>query len=337
MAEDLRGRVVANGLETLYASDGRKQSETTYHLGVKDGPWREFYDNGNVRIEGRFRRGQKDGLETRYTETGEKSSQCNFHLGQLEGKRIEWTGRQKVYEANFSKNLLDGDLQKWHSNGTLELSAHYCAGTQEGPEQPLVFRRQKILRDQLRGGQANGEYREWFASGQPKYFATFKNGLPEGKFQEWFADGAIKGQGQYSEGSPDGVWKEWYELEDFAGRPLKSDPGGDPPAHQLSAERLYRHGILNGPQLLYHENGQKRLAVTVVDGKREGPYTEWYSNGQVRATGKYHRDQLHGEIDYWYDDGKPWAINNYDRGNPVGHWIEWDRDGKVVTDENRSR
>ena len=168
------------------------------------------------------------------------------------------------------------------------------------------------------------------------HFATFKNGSPDGKFQEWFADGALKGQGQYLEGTPDGAWKEWNELDEYSPKARSADPAGTPPEHQLAAERNYRHGLLHGKQLLYHENGQKRLSVNVVDGKREGPYTEWYANGQVRATGKYRRDQLHGEIDYWYDDGKPWAINNYDRGNPVGHWIEWDRDGKVLTDENGS-
>src|SRR5436190_15676078 len=97
MAEDLRGRVVANGVETLYAADGTKQSETTYHLGVKEGPWREFFGNGKVRIEGNFRRGQKEGVETRYSESGEKSAEINFHDGLLEGKRFDWNGRQKTY------------------------------------------------------------------------------------------------------------------------------------------------------------------------------------------------------------------------------------------------
>ena len=54
MAEDLRGRVVANGVETLYSADGTKQSETTYHFGVKEGPWREFSGNGKVRDRRQF-------------------------------------------------------------------------------------------------------------------------------------------------------------------------------------------------------------------------------------------------------------------------------------------
>jgi hypothetical protein len=95
---------------------------------------REFFDNGKVRIEGSYRRGQKDGLETRYSESGEKASETTFRNGQVDGKRIEWNGKQKTYEADFTKDQLNGTLQKWHSTGTPELAAHYRNGIQEGPE-----------------------------------------------------------------------------------------------------------------------------------------------------------------------------------------------------------
>src|SRR4051794_30140076 len=46
---DARGRVTQNGLETAYFGSGKKQSETTYRDGVKDGPWREYFPNGKVK------------------------------------------------------------------------------------------------------------------------------------------------------------------------------------------------------------------------------------------------------------------------------------------------
>ena len=102
------------------------------------------------------------------------------------------------------------------------------------------------------------------------------------------------------------------------------------PEHPLSGERSFKHGVPQGKQITYHDNGQKQLEVMVDNGKREGPYTEWYPNGQVRSIGRYSQDQLHGEIKYWFDDGRPWAVNNYFKGSPVGHWIEWDEQGNVV-------
>ncbi len=108
MAEDLRGKMVLNGVETRYLPGGKKQSETTYRLGVKDGPWREYYMSGGVKIEGLYKHGQKDGPETVYNDKGQKVSEVTYKEGQHDGKRTEWQGKRKTYEADYDKDRLVG-------------------------------------------------------------------------------------------------------------------------------------------------------------------------------------------------------------------------------------
>ena len=92
--------------------------------------------------------------------------------------------------------------------------------------------------------------------------------------------------------------------------------------------------MLHGRQTTYFRNGQKRLDVNVVDGKREGPYYEWYDNGQVSL--KRHllsrRTARRGRLLVRHRPAL--GIYEYYRGKPKGRWIEWDRDGKVILDED---
>jgi uncharacterized protein len=409
MAQDLLGRMLANGLETRYLPGGKKQTETTYRFGVLDGPWREYYLSGVLKREGRYKHGDKDGPETLYDEKGLKASQINYKEGQREGKSFEWQGNNKVFEGQYEKDRLTGTVQEWYANGTPKSVRHYNkSGALDGQEQTWYPNGQDYIEANYADGLKNGEYQEWFANGKLKYHAFYKQGSPDGKFDEWFADGAPKSSGQYVNGQMDGTWKDWRELTDqelrqfakehpaserqkddsktatsggadskdtdvdlkigaagkagskgrvtdvgdFSKGDLTKDASGDAKAkdsdngnkqagdteedsiprheHPLSGERNFKHGIPQGKQITYHDNGQKQLEVMVDTGKRDGPYTEWYPNGQVRSIGRYFQDQLHGEIKYWFDDGKPWAVNNYFKGTPVGHWIEWDEQGNVV-------
>src|SRR5262245_38473181 len=101
MGEDLRGRAVRHGMEAHFDDKGGKESETSYRFGELDGPWREFYPNGKLKIEGNYRRGKKDGAETLYSDEGQPFKETNYRDDKKNGKAIEWTSGHKVSEADY--------------------------------------------------------------------------------------------------------------------------------------------------------------------------------------------------------------------------------------------
>ena len=178
MAQDLLGRMLANGLETRYFQGGKKQTETTYRFGVMDGPWREYYLSGVLKREGSYKHGEKDGPETLYDYKGLKSSEINYKEGQREGKSFEWQGKNKVFEGQYVKDRLTGAVQEWYGNGTPKSVRHYNkAGALDGQEQSWYPIGQEYIEANYSDGQKNGEYQEWFSNGQMKYHAFYKQGI----------------------------------------------------------------------------------------------------------------------------------------------------------------
>jgi uncharacterized protein len=225
MAQDMRGRMVPNGLETHYGVGGIKLSEVTYRFGVKEGPWRDYYINGKVQAQGNYHHGDKDGVETTYNENGQKASEITYKNGQRDGPKTEWQGPTKVYQAQYDKDRLVGTVQEWYMNGKPKSVRHYKDGLLEGPEQSWYSDGRKYIEAKYSAGEKDGDYREWFQNGQPKYSAEYKHGQPNGKFQEWFDDGALKSTGQYVDGEMDGTWKDWQELPDI--KPKPPEDSGD--------------------------------------------------------------------------------------------------------------
>jgi antitoxin component YwqK of YwqJK toxin-antitoxin module len=50
-----------HGLVTTFREDGSRLAETTYEQGVAHGPYRDYWSNGRLSLEGQYVHGSKDG------------------------------------------------------------------------------------------------------------------------------------------------------------------------------------------------------------------------------------------------------------------------------------
>ena len=55
------GGAVRNGVVTTYRADGTRLAEATYAQGILHGPYRDFWSDGRVSMEGQYRDGLQDG------------------------------------------------------------------------------------------------------------------------------------------------------------------------------------------------------------------------------------------------------------------------------------
>ena len=80
-------------------------------------------------------------------------------------------------------------------------------------------------------------------------------------------------------------------------------------------------GIPHGISTVWDKNGQKRIAILFVRGKREGPYSD-IQNGDL-IVGAYHDDNMVGHWRHWESGGKQLSDANYVDGNFDGLVVVW--------------
>ena len=61
---------------------------------------------------------------------------------------------------------------------------------------------------------------------------------------------------------------------------------------------------LNGPVLMYYDNGQLKAERTYKDAKLDGIYRMYYDNGQVKVEGTYKGDKMDGVFRRYDPHGK---------------------------------
>ncbi len=76
------------------------------------------------------------------------------------------------------------------------------------------------------------------------------------------------------------------------------------PDRQLKEERNYYEGKKHGPQVLYWENGHKKVEFIAKNDVYEGELREWSSSGALFHLGTYINGQEEGPQKMWYENGK---------------------------------
>jgi antitoxin component YwqK of YwqJK toxin-antitoxin module len=78
---------------------------------TEDGPYTEYWDNGNMMVEGNYKDGKPQGIWTEYYEDGQKHSEGGFKDGKRDGDWKVW-----VWECYATKNkdcLKEFHITKW--------------------------------------------------------------------------------------------------------------------------------------------------------------------------------------------------------------------------------
>ncbi|MFP6899347.1 MAG: toxin-antitoxin system YwqK family antitoxin [Opitutales bacterium] len=111
--------------------NGQISALVHFKRGQQDGPWINWWGNGNKMIEGHFQEGKRHGFETRwYFENGQKQSRILYDHDKL----ISATAWKPSGEPCPHTNVLDGFgvLVIYHPNGQKQEQGRYKDGEKEG-------------------------------------------------------------------------------------------------------------------------------------------------------------------------------------------------------------
>jgi antitoxin component YwqK of YwqJK toxin-antitoxin module len=193
--------------------------------GKRDGIWKKYYDNGDVRYEGEFKNGKEIGTFTFYNQgssypaivkifsnTSDTAS-VKFYdktriktKGKMVGKKRvgKWIyyfadGKRVFSEENYVDGVLHGVVKNYYDNGNLTEETYYKDGKKHGTSK--IYTESGILIEDV----------------------NYENGKLNGLAKYFDIKGVIKEKGMYAYGERKGKWEFYIDGEiSKKGRPRKN-------------------------------------------------------------------------------------------------------------------
>lgn len=179
--------------------------------GERDGYWKEYYDDGKLRAEGKYSKDVKDGI-WKYYHTGGTTEQFGLYSkGRPEGEwQWYYPGGQILREETYYNGLPDGLMTEYDEAGNIITKGEYVEGKEEG----TWFYR-------VGDNETEGIYAEGMRNGEWKYYdlpagmgkqkvlrfeGRYIEDNPHGKHTYYWDNGTKKDEGEYVMGRKEGEW-----------------------------------------------------------------------------------------------------------------------------------
>ncbi len=83
-------------------------------------------------------------------------------------------------------------------------------------------------------------------------------------------------------------------------------------------------------EVLFYENGQKKMEGAFKDGERTGQWSYWYADGKLWSQAVYKVGIENGLSSVWHNNGQKYYEGNLKMGERIGLWKFWDEEGALI-------
>lgn len=351
-----------NGILQNVERINRKDQE-----GKKQGIWKEFYTDGNVKKEQRFNDDSLDGYVKQYDEKGSLLKTEKYSLGKkilnapelavLEIYKDYYPDGTLKYEGPYAngyavgihyhykqKFQCDSLLYRRDDSTDVWIKKWVCRNIAE-PDSAIVYNEGTVIErgpvDSLR--ERKDIWTEYHNTGEFRAKGLYFKGNRINEWIFYYPNGKMEQKGVYDrKGKPKGVWRWYY------------DNGA------LMREENYVNGKREGSMVDYTEDGKILTKGEYFDNMKEGIWV--YETPEYREIGKYSADKqdsvwrsyympkgkprfegkfLNGEPEglhtWYYENGQKMFYGNYAGGLKQGDWHFYDENGYnylTITYEN---
>jgi len=209
---------IPEGVSRDYSKDGKIVSSQIYKSGsiicdgivdasgLRQGPWKEFYETGELKASGKYLNGNKIGPWKYYYANG-KIEQTGTYL-KNEKPDGEWTwyfeNGNVLRSETYSNGLENGIMTEYSDSGTVITKGEYVDGLEEG------FWTYQIGDTKMEGsykeGRRTGTWKYWYDNGNLNFVGNYLDDNPDGKHTYYWDNGKIKEEGTYIMGKREGEW-----------------------------------------------------------------------------------------------------------------------------------
>ena len=122
------------GIVFDFYENGQKKLNGRYKNGLMNGKWTYYHRNGQKEFEVTYKDGIEDGLWTYWYENGQKGG--TYKDGKKNGNWMHWDlNGSKILDENFENGILNGPMISWYPNGQKEMVILW----ENGKKQDLTY------------------------------------------------------------------------------------------------------------------------------------------------------------------------------------------------------
>jgi antitoxin component YwqK of YwqJK toxin-antitoxin module len=211
------------GVRREFAKDGSIKDGYILHNGLvvghgiideagkKQGDWKEFYDNGRLRAEGKYVNNKRVGKWIYYFENGKIEQTGSYDNRGLYTGDWKWyfeDGSERIIEKYFEGER-EGDYLEYSSDNEVMMQGEYVNGSMEGDWTITVngFIEKGTYLDNVK----DGLWKYYYTADTLYFEGRFVDGNADGKHTWFYRNGKIMKSGAYMMGLKEGYWKYYDE------------------------------------------------------------------------------------------------------------------------------
>jgi len=197
-------------LSTAFAQDFNR----TDGKGRRQGEWRDYYANGQLRYEGRFKNDKCKGMFKYYDEQGNLKATNEFDKSGEKALNKTYAPNDRMIATGYYVNQKKEGEWKYYdaASGQLRLVEDNQDGKVHGWSR-LYNPNNCVLAEETQyvNGVPEGQCRKFSDTGVMLMECQYHNGLLDGPCKSYYPNTALKEEGQYGKGQKVGVWKTYNE------------------------------------------------------------------------------------------------------------------------------
>ncbi|HOZ50714.1 MAG TPA: hypothetical protein PLU17_02570 [Chitinophagaceae bacterium] len=351
---------VLHGEWIFYNKVGDITSVINYNTGKLNGPYKAYYDNGNLKtncvfenekVKGEIQEYYNNGLmktnatiinekrENLYTEyyiNGSKALVENYKDGKREGKStIYYESGEKHYELKYENNLAEGLVNEYADNGKLLSTTYMKKGKAEGEK--IVYHPNQTIRSKgnMVDGEREGLFISYFNNGIVSAKEIYKKGKLDGNCTYYHKNGKEKISITYEKGVQEGSSSEKDEegrlvyIDEYKNGHLKKVT-----YYNILTNQIIKENVIDDKQknmiYVYDAIGNlNKEAVCNRDGMYNGETKTYYTGGQLKSKKLYEKGNANGVSYQYHQNGKTKVEEYYTDDQLNGLYTSYHENGKI--------
>ena len=199
--------------------------------GRRQGDWRDFYANGQLRYEGQFKNDKCKGVFKYYDEQGNLKATNEFDKSGEKALNKTYAPNGRVIATGYYVNQKKEGQWKYYdpNSGQLRLVEDNQNGKVHGWSR-LYNPNNGVLAEEMQyvEGRPEGQCRKFSDTGTLLMECQYRNGVLDGPTKTYYPSTALKEEGQYARGQKVGLWKTYNEDGDV----IAEDAFGEQEIHE---------------------------------------------------------------------------------------------------------
>lgn len=309
----------------------RQRINRTDSEGLKQGDWKEFYPNGNVKSETSYKDDLIHGYYKEYDNRGVLVMTMLYDNGSIVKSNVEDQPDIEIENRYDENNRL---IYSGPFRNKIPVGVHREFGEDNKVINAYVYNDNGLLLSQGivdEAGRYNGRWKDFYPDGKIQAEGQYTDSRRTGVWKFYNGAGKLEQTGSYNNGRPDGLWTWYYddgsllrEEEYFQGQRdgifTEYLPDGE-----IIAKGQYTDGEKNGDWK--YEAGHNIEEGRYILGLRDGLWKSYYPEGNLRFKGSYIQGNPNGPFTYYYENGKVREEQYYRLGIRQRTWKKYDEEG----------